>query len=347
MIARTLHNIPGPPLYSTAPAIAPTIPEVSLLQHLFDFSGGRFSQFASPHQAQALQAIRERSENLCVVLPTGMGKSLLWMLPAATFEKSFTSIIVVPFRALLEDFKRNCQINKVVFQEWNSNNHMPMAPVVFVALEHLRDPAFQSFATRLSTLRRLARIVLEEGHVALTSGHFRNTASFASLFLLPTQIVLLSATVPPTALPILERILGMQRPFQVIRTSTCRTNIKIRPHLLNSVKECDKATVDTITAHLPRFGPDDRFLVFTRTLAKTKKLAKALCVPFYDRDLTPAQKKTVLLQFVNGEVQGVVATTAFGQGINVPGVRVVVINELAYSGLDLSQQLGRGGRDGE
>lgn len=119
----------------------------------------------------------------------------------------------MPFRALLEDFKRSCTYNHVNYEEWNTNNKFPASPIVLVALEHLSDVDFQAFATCMCTLGCLARIVIEKGHIALTSQHFRNTSTLTNLFMLCTQVILISATVPPTAMTTLERLLGLKCSF--------------------------------------------------------------------------------------------------------------------------------------
>ena len=107
----------------------------------------------------------------------------------------------------------------------------------------------------MCTLGHLARIIIKEGHIALTSKHFCNTSTLANLFMLCTQVALISATIPPTARGMLEQLLGLKHLFQVIRASTVCKNIQICIQHLSVDEACDKVTIAAINDQTKSFGP--------------------------------------------------------------------------------------------
>src|SRR5437660_1630968 len=77
--------------------------------------------FKSPEQAQALLAVIRKEGLLITILPTGGGKSLLFMLPA-TLPQAGTTIVILPFVALIRDMQERCRVAQISCVEWRGDS---------------------------------------------------------------------------------------------------------------------------------------------------------------------------------------------------------------------------------
>lgn len=132
-------------------------------------------------------------------MATGAGKSLLFMLPACCGEGG-TSVVVVPLIALRQDMRQRCERLGVPCVEWNGRRPPNAAKIVLVIPEAALSDGFRSFLTRLHITRALDRIVIDECHVMLNDQpeFRRQVRQLRQLVSLEVQMVLLTATLPPT-----------------------------------------------------------------------------------------------------------------------------------------------------
>jgi hypothetical protein len=156
--------------------------------------------FRSVQQEQAMYAVLDGQTPLVVVLPTGGGKSLLFTVPAV-LEAGGVTVVVVPYRALIEDLVQRIQGCGVDCMEWKHGETNPAAVVVVsadVAGDVTSSDNFISYAGMLSSKGLLRRVVVDECHLVFTSSDWRpKLAKLKNLRLLPCPIVLLTATLPP------------------------------------------------------------------------------------------------------------------------------------------------------
>ncbi|PKX96294.1 uncharacterized protein P174DRAFT_509563 [Aspergillus novofumigatus IBT 16806] len=103
-------------------------------------------------------------------MPTGGGKSMLFMVPVFTAPGG-TTIIVVPLIALRADMTRRCQELGISCVPWESRRPPNAASIMLVTPESAVSPDFQMFLNRLRWTRRLDQIVINECHVVLNSQH--------------------------------------------------------------------------------------------------------------------------------------------------------------------------------
>ena len=180
--------------------------------------------FKSLEQEQSLHAVIAGQTPLVVVLPTGGGKSLLYMVPAC-FEDPGVTIVVVPYRALIADTVDRVRKAGVDCLEWTASEVNPAA-VVVVSADRVGSGHFLDYASLLSGQKLLRRVVVDECHLAFTSSDWRpKLAQLKNLRVLACPIVLLTATLPP----VLEEELGesiLVRCATYIRASTVRPNIR-------------------------------------------------------------------------------------------------------------------------
>jgi superfamily II DNA helicase RecQ len=117
-------------------------------------------------QEAAIEAITAGESPVVAVMPTGGGKSLLFML-LAWAEQGGTTVVVVPLIALRGDMKQRCIKLGISCVEWESRRPPDAAAVVLVTPESAVGEAFATFLNRLQATRQLDQIVIDECHIVL------------------------------------------------------------------------------------------------------------------------------------------------------------------------------------
>jgi superfamily II DNA helicase RecQ len=114
------------------------------------------------------------SEDILVILPTGAGKSVAFMAPAWA-EKEKTTVVIVPFVALINEMEERCKERGLSCYIWGDSGTAPntAAQVVLVSVHNAIKPEFQQFLVRLEGSEKLARLVIDESHSVLTQRNFR------------------------------------------------------------------------------------------------------------------------------------------------------------------------------
>ncbi|KAF4310443.1 Helicase [Botryosphaeria dothidea] len=126
---------------------------------------GKEAEFRSI-QEEAVTAIQAGVSPVVAVMPTGAGKSILFMLPAWT-EPGGTTVVVVPLIALRADMKERCSKLGISCTEWEARRPPDAESIVLVTLEAALSDEFMTFLNRLRAMRQLDRIIINECHVVL------------------------------------------------------------------------------------------------------------------------------------------------------------------------------------
>ena len=288
-----------------------------------------------------------------VLMPTGGGKSLCYQIPALC--RPGTAIVVSPLIALMDDqvaalrqlgIRAGALHSEVPPDDaWNISSALESGTLdlLYVSPERLLMPG---------TLERLARqpialIAIDEAHCVSAWGHefrpeYRGLAQLAVRFPGTPRIALTATADPRTRIDILHA-LGMDH-ATVFTASFHRPNLDIAAR----AKEGETADLmDLLAAH-----PNQAGIVYCGSRAKTERVAERLrtkghpATPFH-AGLPPGEKRAALARFRSGEPIVMVATVAFGMGIDRPDVRFVAHLDMPDSPESYYQQIGRAGRDGE
>jgi len=332
---------------------APTPPDQlrPLLKEAFGFSDFR------PYQEAVCRAATA-GEDLLLVMPTGAGKSLCYQLPG--LARAGTTLVVSPLIALMEDQVARLQSLGFAADRIHSGRDRATSRQVcadyleggldflFIAPERLGVPGFVEFLAR----RTPALIAIDEAHCISQWGHdFRPDYRLlgARLPLLrPAPVVALTATATPDVQRDIIQQLALHGPGGKARTfihGFRRTNIAIEVRELNP-----GARGDAIRTLLQ--DEENRpAIVYAATRKHAEQLADMLAAEFpsaaYHAGLQPAERDRVQAEFLRGALEVIVATTAFGMGIDKPDVRTVIHAALPASLEGYYQELGRAGRDGK
>jgi superfamily II DNA helicase RecQ len=320
---------------------------IDLTRLLVQWSRGKFKNFKSQTQLQALDAIRSRQDHLLVVMPTGGGKSLLWQLPAGTFWSTKVSLIVVPFVALKQDITRHAAKLHLSCESWFQKMQKATSSVVLVSIEQLKLAEFQAFVRMLVHQRQLGQIVIDEAHLILTADNYRkDVIHLAQLYTLHVTITLLSATFPPQSVPHLKDFLHL-RDLKIFRERTMVPSLVIEIN----VEDNEHAWKERILSMARRVQPwleerNAQGVIFCQKKDECLYFAQCLAVPAYHAGLDTASREMIYKNWVTGQKCLVVATSAFGTGVDGPNVLCVIHAGIPYSMIDYLQEIGRAGRNG-
>src|SRR3954453_2011805 len=321
------------------------------LSEYFGFSGFRRGQ------QEAVEAALG-GRDVLVVMPTGSGKSLCYQLPALLRDD--LTIVVSPLVALMQDQVEALQArglgDKVALvnaQQDGSTNADALARAVggdvrllYVAPERFSSPGF---VQRIGEAR-IGLFVVDEAHCVSQWGHDFRPDYFrladAARHLQADAIVASTATATPQVATDIVRRLALQEPVRVATGFD-------RPNIAFAVARPAPHEKRPLIAELLRAEDALPAIVYAGTRAGSEDLRDSLraelgvAVEMYHAGLERADRADVQRRFLADEVQVIVATNAFGMGVDKPNVRTVIHASVPASLEAYYQEAGRAGRDGD
>ena len=321
---------------------------VPALQRLFGFPAFR------PGQEQVVRAAVDGRDTLAL-MPTGSGKSLTYQL--AAMLRPTPTLVLSPLIALMKDqldklppevAEQSTLINSSLDPDEAARRLREASQgrykLLYVAPERLRQRSFLESIVGID----IGLVVIDEVHCVSMWGHdFRPDYLFirrALDSLARPAILGMTATATPATEREIASALG--REPEVVRTSVVRPNLRYDVELVDGEEDALRVLVRRL-----RELRGASAIVYARSRRSCETLARTLRAHdlgaiHYHAGLEPDERSAAQEAFIDGSVQTVVATTAFGMGIDKPDIRLVTLYNYPESLESYVQMIGRAGRDG-
>jgi ATP-dependent DNA helicase RecQ len=307
-----------------------------------------------PGQEAVIRAVVEGRDTLAV-MPTGAGKSLCYQLPG--LGKAGTTVVVSPLISLMKDQCEKLQEAGVAVVQLHSalgrgeaeealNSVVDeRSEFLLVTPERLTTPEF------LDSLRghNVDVLVIDEAHCVSQWGHDFRPAYLAirdaARALGRPPLLALTATAPPDVVTDIVERLGMREPV-IVNTGVYRPNLELEVVRTPSETAKDRELV-RLLREMPAPG-----IVYGATVKAVEHVTRLLEVEGlrarrYHGKLAARERTETQERFMAGEVDVMVATNAFGMGVDKQDLRFVVHYDIPGSLESYYQEAGRAGRDGE
>ena len=324
-------------------SVSPT----DLLKNAFGFESFRGAQEAVCNSVIA-------GNDVLLVMPTGSGKSLCYQLPG--IARGGTTLVISPLIALMEDQVAKLKARGFAVERIHSGRDRGASrqacidylsgklQFLFIAPERLRVSGFPEMLTK----RKPSLIAIDEAHCISQWGHdFRPDYRMLNQHLPPLRpapVIAMTATATPIVQDDIAQQLGLGEPVRFIQGFR-------RENLAIEVLEVQQSAREDLAAEL--LGEESRrpAIIYTPTRAQSTSLAAKLSRRFpsaaYHAGLDAQHRKRVQEEFLAGRIEVMVATIAFGMGIDKSDVRTIIHTALPGSVEQYYQEIGRAGRDGK
>ena len=290
------------------------------------------------------------------ILATGYGKSICYQLPYLLTKKSV--IVISPLISLMEDQKHKLESLNIDVYCLNSNNPNKQSNkydlkngktgIIYISPEYLVNS--KEFIRDLVERNLLSLVAIDESHCLSTWSDFR--PEYKELGIIKElidniPILALTATATEKTIEDIKLTLNIND-ANLIKSSFYRENLNI-----NVVRKYELSNdLNEIFDLINKLNDTDRVIIYCKTKDETDNFAvklkeKGIKSKSYHAGKSMSIRNKIQDKFIKGEVNIIVATIAFGMGIDLPNIRLIINYGISKDIESFYQEIGRAGRDGQ
>lgn len=334
-----------------------------------------YENYTSISQKLLMYFIANMAENetLLACLPTGGGKSLSWQLPAIANSYQGLIIVIVPTVALAIDHERS---SKKVYDNNFGFDTYPLAyysgidndkkkqiyneisegtlPILYISPEALQNKEFQECVFGAAKDGKVSALIIDEAHLIVNWGvSFRPEFQILSVFrnrlkecsTIGLKTILLSATFTEEDTKIIKSLFN-EEVFTEFRADELRPEPSYYSYKCNSEKE-RLSLIGKLVSQAPK-----PVIIYSVGPEESEKIYKKLCdigysnIAVFTGETNNKDRKQIISDWNNNKIDIMVATSAFGMGVDKADVRTIITAYIPESISRYYQEVGRAGRDG-
>ena len=314
-----------------------------------------------PFQKEVIDFAMHQKRDTLVIYPTGSGKSLCFQFPPVYENKK--AVVITPTISLMQDqvyklnqlgipsvFLGSAQFNR--YAEMSAFDSESQAIIIFATPECVSKPSYPMKVQNAAQNNNISLIAIDKAHLCSEWRDFRSAykdlktlkCNFPSI-----PIKALTATAMPDTLEDITDILCNPK---VIRCSVNRPNVYLCVEELHRASEKSLAPAMQFSQQAEGIIGSSSAIIYTDFISDVGPIVSALGelginAVGYHGELDAPSRHESYLKLKSNEVKVIVATKAFGMGINKPDIRHIVRNGVPENILSWVQELGRAGRDGK
>lgn len=312
-----------------------------------------FSTF-KPGQKEVISNILE-GKSAIAIFPTGSGKSLCYQLPALQLAE--LTLVVSPLLALIKDqidflqsknisaVRIDSSLSKEEEQDIMNGIRAKRHKILMISVERFKNERFRRFLKEIP----ISLMVVDEAHCISEWGHnfrpdYLKLPDYRNEFK-AKQVLLLTATATPKVIEDMSTKFSIPKE-QVSITGFYRSNLNLEVIPVTQSKKNDQL-VSLLSTRKNECGIV--YVTQQKTAEVVSKIlsSKGISSKAYHAGLKSEDREEIQNQFMDNKVNCVVATIAFGMGIDKSNIRYVIHYDLPKSTENYSQEIGRAGRDGK
>lgn len=296
----------------------------------------------------------EKNNDILAIMPTGAGKSICYQIPALIFEG--LTLVISPLISLMKDQVDglvasginaayiNSTLSKYEFQEVIHGIKTNKYKIIYIAPERLDSDGFLEMVNSIT----VSQVAIDEAHCVSKWGHdfrvsYKKVSNFIESLNTRPVVTAFTATASKDVREDIVKLLKLKSP-KIFISGFDRENLKLS--ILKGINK-DKFIKDYIKKNSKLSG-----IIYCATRKNVESLHKDLekrgcSVSRYHAGLSEEERTKNQEDFINDKVNVIVATNAFGMGIDKPNIRFVIHYNMPQNIEGYYQEIGRAGRDGE